>query len=74
MAMRRTRADIQQILDILNKAQNVETFTIGRAYGRMRIHCRNESKDVSPRLPAGQLYEWASAFLDGFGFAREGQM
>ena len=44
-------------------------YYIGHAYGSPRLHFRLPStgeRDVSPRLPSGELYRWIQAFLAGF--------
>jgi hypothetical protein len=37
-------------------------LSVNYAYGKPRIHTADEARDLSPRLPAGQIAHW----LDGF--------
>jgi hypothetical protein len=41
-------------------------LAIGWAYGRPRLVGDKGSRDVSPRLPSGQLYDWMHAYLKGW--------
>ena len=64
----------QQDLDDVCRMISVETgadHTIGSMTGQgYRLYRDNESREVSPRLPKGQLYDWMWAYLDGI---REGR-
>jgi hypothetical protein len=41
-------------------------FTVGWAYGRPRLYSDGESREVSPRLPSGQLLDWMHAYMKGW--------
>lgn len=42
-----------------------EPMSIGYAYGSPRLESADGSRDISPRLPAGQLREWIWAYIQG---------
>ena len=44
-----------------------ETLSIGHAYGRHRLESHGGAFDISPRLPAGELFEWMYAYAQGIG-------
>jgi hypothetical protein len=58
--MRTYRIKLQKMVELLQK-QGVD-ITIHWAYGRPRCYSKNESVELSPRLPMGQMKAW----LDGF--------
>lgn len=74
--MATTRADLEQLVRILNNRVPSRThyYELEYAYGRPRLvqteRKRLTSRDISPRLPAGQLRMWLSAFLDGMDECR----
>ena len=50
----------------INK-QNAGHYYIQTQLGGSRVEqlCEHGSRDISPRLPKGQLYIWLCAFIDG---------
>ncbi len=74
--MKRTTKDsLQTLANICNNRvpQNGWKFSIEYAYGRPRLILEDEKlccRDVSPRLPKGQLVMWIGAFLDGIDIAK----
>jgi hypothetical protein len=79
---RTTRADLDQLADIINHALLCEpgtpcakldparAFTVEWAYGRPRLFRARGSVEVSPRLTAGELAQWMRAFIDGINAAQ----
>lgn len=48
-------------------------IAIGWAYGRPRCTTKDEGRDLSPRLPTGEMALWLDGYetaLDGMGGAR----
>ena len=56
----------------INK-QNAGHYYIQTQLGGSRVEqlCEHGSRDISPRLPKGQLYIWLCAFIDGIQAKRE---
>ena len=56
----------------INK-QNAGHYYIQTQLGGSRVEqlCEHGSRDISPRLPKGQLYIWICAFIDGIQAKRE---
>lgn len=50
---------------MLAKATGVD-FEVEWAYGAPRLMANRGSRDVSPRLPSGELLQWMHAFFDGY--------
>jgi hypothetical protein len=51
-----------------NLVANVGTFYLDCAYGGYRLAKMSQgggARDISPRLPAGQMYDWVNAYIDG---------
>lgn len=66
---RTTDADLLTLAGLINKATgNTHDFTIGHAYGGVRLERKGGSVDVSPRLSKGELRAWMHAFLEGIDF------
>jgi hypothetical protein len=69
--------DLEKLCEHLNTlTDNKPEFLIEYAYGRPRLvsYCDKEKgtiKDVSPRLPKPQLYDWLHAYIDGIGLGHE---
>lgn len=67
---RATRKDLQSIVDVINRqTDNRYGFTLGKQLGGYRLESNNGSRDVSPRLPASQMYFWLHAFASGMDHA-----
>lgn len=67
---RTTDKDLNQLCDMLNKdTDNRYDFSIGHAYGGVRLESHNGSRDVSPRLSKGELSQWMHAFHSGLSHA-----
>ncbi len=66
MTTRTTNDNLEALADIINaRTKNQYDFTIGHAYGGVRLERKGGSVDVSPRLSMGELREWMHAYLDG---------
>jgi len=70
--MRTTQKDIRQVEKIINREhekRSLRPIVIQWAYGQPRAYTlMNESgavRDLSPRLPTGELYRWLCAYLTG---------
>ncbi len=68
--MRVTKTQLQQKAAHISQLSGLDV-SIGYAYGHPRAYLSNESKELSPRLPAGQRWEWLNAFEEGFLYGRE---
>lgn len=60
--------------DLNNMAHHIENVTglavmIDWAYGAPRLVSGDGSREISPRLPSGQLMDWMRAFLSGYDAA-----
>ena len=60
--------------DLSEMAAHIESITgipvmIGWAYGAPRLESADGSREISPRLPSGQLMDWMRAFLAGYDAA-----
>jgi len=62
---RTTRTDLRQMVVVLNNLTLGE-YNIGWAYGRPRVCKDNDSVNVSPRLPMGEMKTWLYAYMDGY--------
>ena len=70
--MRRTTIeDLDHLAGMISRMLK-QSYTIGYAYGRPRLYTKNESVEVSPRLPKGELMQWMEVLIQGIGlgFAR----
>lgn len=67
--MRRTKADLDQIVRVL-ETMTGRAYRVEYAYGRPRLYevigPSGACRDVSPRLPKSELYDWISAYIDGY--------
>lgn len=68
---RTTQKDLDGMLDLIKCATKDERYYIQWAYGAPRLeqYCTKDmgggSRDISPRLRSGLLYDWMYAFLSG---------
>lgn len=74
---RTTRAELDSLAGVINRllyagpetpAANVHE--VGWAYGRPRLTRDGGSREVSPRLPSGELAEWMHAYIAGIEAGR----
>lgn len=70
MAYRTTRKHLERLcyfLNILMLTREEDAYYIGYMMRKPRLHRRYESgeSDISPRLPAGELYKWIHAYIEG---------
>ena len=70
MTIRISKQHLEAVVARMNRELPGMDYSISYAYGSPRIERNGGSVDVSPRLPRGQLYQWAHAFLDGVEAAR----
>ena len=63
-----TQRDLDGVCETLRRETGTD-YTISYTSGVPRLYRDNEAREVSPRLPKPQLYDWLWAFLDGI---REG--
>ena len=70
--MRTTKSELEQMVVILNNRlpRRNKEYRLEYAYGAPRLILEDTvaphgARDISPRLPGGQLKLWLSAFLDG---------
>ena len=69
---RTTDQQLEELCDQLNKGTSQRyDFSIGHAYGGVRLERNAGSVDVSPRLTKGELHEWLLAFIAGLDYATE---
>jgi hypothetical protein len=60
-----TRNELDDLAAMVNRRLGADDYFIQSAYGSPRLMRDGGSRDVSPRLPAGQLADWMRAFLAG---------
>jgi hypothetical protein len=62
-----TRKELEHLAEMIDRRLSLPegTHDVEYAYGRPRLVSNGGSKDVSPRLPAGQLEDWMRAYLGG---------
>jgi len=65
--MRVTKKQLQNKAEFIGKISGLD-ITVGYAYGHPRAYLKNESVELSPRLPAGQLMDWLEAFQQGLEY------
>lgn len=70
MPQRTTKKDLERFAKRLSE-ETGNDYSIGYAYGSPRLEENNGSRDVSPRKPAGQLYQWMLAFRLGVSAGKE---
>ena len=70
---RTTRKDLEGLATVLNNCTNRPAgyYFVQYAYGQPRLMAADGSREVSPRLPAGQLADWLRAFIAGVLIGRE---
>jgi hypothetical protein len=69
---RTTRKDLDQLAAELNRLTE-GGYHIGHAYGQPRLEQATPEggcRDISPRLPSGELFRWIKAYLCGFYLGR----
>jgi hypothetical protein len=67
---RTTDKELEAICSGLNIAtDNRYDFSIGHAYGGVRLEAKRGSVDVSPRLTKGELRDWMHAMATGMNYA-----
>lgn len=66
------RTSQRELSQMVTHMENVTGLSLGieHAYGAPRLVSGDGSREVSPRLPSGQLLEWMRAFMRGFDAAR----
>ena len=65
-----TRRDLQETVERINRT--LVNVRLEWAYGRPRLYDASGSRDLSPRLPTGQMAQWLSAFETGiYEYLRE---
>lgn len=70
---RRTKADIRQVEGVINRALADYGYShrlyVEWAYGQPRAYLMPvggyPEKELSPRLPTGELYRWLCAYYEG---------
>lgn len=67
LKMRITKKQLYAKAEFINKLSGLD-ISVGYAYGHPRAYLNNESKELSPRLPAGQLWDWLDAFQTGIEY------
>ena len=66
-----TQHDLDNVCRLISEETGTD-HTIGSMTGHgCRLYRDNESREVSPRLPRGQLYMWMWAYLDGYRLGKE---
>ena len=67
---RTTDKELESICERLNQdTGGAYDFSLGYAYGGVRLERKGGSVDVSPRLTKGELKTYMHAFLDGLTYA-----
>lgn len=61
---RTSKAMLDESARFLSKQTGID-FTVEWAYGAPRLMADRGSRDVSPRLPSGELLDWMNAFAAG---------
>jgi hypothetical protein len=65
MSQRTTDKELDRLASQLNEVLPGNDYSIGHAYGGVRLESKGGSRDVSPRLTKGELAMWIHAFLGG---------
>lgn len=75
--MRTTKAELEHLVRVLNNnlPKKGRQYELEYAYGAPRLVLAETqspfgARDISPRLPSGQLKLWLSAFIDGINEVR----
>jgi hypothetical protein len=71
--MRTTKAQLENLVRIINnnvhggilERSPMYLYSLDYAYGGVRLVYANGSRDISPRLSRGKLYDWLHAFKAG---------
>jgi len=65
--MRTTQKDLAGVVATINEIAG-GGYRLGCAYGAYRLEQEAGAgvRDISPRLPAGQMYDWLWAFVKGW--------
>mgnify|MGYP001568995006 CR=1 FL=1 len=66
-----TKAHLDRVVTLLNRLVPGEDYSIGYAYGGVKLESHQESWDVSPRLSKGELYQWMQAYRQGIEVAQD---
>jgi len=66
--MRTTREELRARVEEIRKVTKVD-MTVEWAYGKPRVYRDNGGRELSPRLPTGQLMDWLTAWYDGWEMA-----
>jgi hypothetical protein len=61
--MRTTRTELREMVEFLQK-QGID-ISIHWAYGHPRCYTKDEARELSPRLPIGQMKLWLEGFESG---------
>lgn len=67
---RTSKSDLNHKADSLSKLTGMD-FSVEWAYGRPRLMVDRGSRDVSPRLPSGELSQWIQAFWMGIQLGKD---
>ena len=70
---RTTKHELQLLVDMINRRLGLnddQAFTLGYAYGGVRVERARGSVDVSPRGTKAETASYLHAFLDGVDHAR----
>lgn len=62
--MRTTKTQLRETVARLNRKG--AKITISWAYGRPRVYDHSESRELSPRLPTGEMSQWLDGFEAGY--------
>ena len=63
------QSDLRDKVAQLNRVHGI-TLEIGWAYGKPRVTDNDGGRDVSPRLPMGQMNLWLDAFEAGMSYEK----
>lgn len=59
-----TKTELREIVEDIRNLTGRD-YTVEWAYGRPRLYSEQQSREVSPRLPMGEMREWLWAFRQG---------
>lgn len=60
-----TKRDLDGLCDTIKDTLGDDSYSVEYGYGKPRLYRQNGSREVSPRLPSGELYQWMWAYLEG---------
>ena len=66
---RTSKSDLDEQAEFLSRMTGID-FSIDWAYGAPRLSSDRGSRDVSPRMPSGQLMDWMNAFAAGIDLGK----